>query len=477
MSAAIRVATVLVLVVAGRVGWAAEETRRPNVVFILTDNQGAWTLGCYGNPDIRTPHIDRLAKEGLRMTRAYSSNPVCSPTRATYLTGLIPSQHGVHSYLGGERPNAQVGPDAYCTIREFASLPKILSSAGYVCGLAGKWHLGANQTPQEGFSDWITMPAGHTTEFYDVPVIENGAIRQESKYLTDLWTERGVQFIERNRDRPFFLYLAYNGPYSLGNSLNHSARNRHAAYYADRELLSFPRDTMHPWLFNNKQFLNNPTAIRRVAAETSGVDDGVGQIMATLKRLNLDERTLVIYAADQGLMGGQNGLWGMGDHTRPAALFDQMLQVPLIYRQPGRIAGERTSDLVVSNYDFLPSVLAYLGLQGKLPAGQNSPGRDYSAVLAGRDVQWQNTVYAEMENARAIRTPPWKYVARRPDGPYELYDLATDLHERFNLFGQPKHTAVQQQLAQQLDEFFARYADPQYDLWKGGRSKAGRLVR
>jgi arylsulfatase A-like enzyme len=147
---------------------AFDDNRPLNLVFILTDNQGAWTLGCYGNPDIRTPNIDRLAREGVRFTRAFASNPVCSPTRATYLTGLIPSQHGVHSYLGGERPNAQTGPDAYCTIREFASLPKIMSQAGYVCGLSGKWHLGANLTPQEGFTDWITMPAG-PTEFMTCP--------------------------------------------------------------------------------------------------------------------------------------------------------------------------------------------------------------------------------------------------------------------------------------------------------------------
>src|SRR5882762_4820924 len=103
------------------VGVVCAPAAPPNVVFILTDNQGAWTLGCYGNPDIRTPNIDRLAAEGIRFTRALSSNPVCSPTRATFLTGLIPSQHGVHSYLGGEKPDAQMGPDAYCTIREFAS--------------------------------------------------------------------------------------------------------------------------------------------------------------------------------------------------------------------------------------------------------------------------------------------------------------------------------------------------------------------
>ena len=107
-------------------GLAAPAKPPINVVFILTDNQGAWTLGCYGNRDIRTPHIDRLAANGVRFTRAYSSNPVCSPTRATYLTGLIPSQHGVHCFLGQEKPSAQMGDGAYDVIREFPSLPKIL---------------------------------------------------------------------------------------------------------------------------------------------------------------------------------------------------------------------------------------------------------------------------------------------------------------------------------------------------------------
>ena len=127
-------------------------------MLILTDNQGAWTLGCYGNPDIQTPHIDRLAREGMLFENCYSSNAVCSPTRATLLTGLIPSQHGVHSYLpaGG----AQIGPHAYSTIAEFRTLPKILSEAGYTCGLSGKWHLGDNLKPQEGFTAWVTMPHG-----------------------------------------------------------------------------------------------------------------------------------------------------------------------------------------------------------------------------------------------------------------------------------------------------------------------------
>ena len=455
----------------------AEPSRRPNLIFILTDNQGAWTLGCYGNKDIRTPHIDKLAAEGVRFSRALASNPVCSPTRATYLTGLIPSQHGVHSYLTGEKNGVQMGPNAYCTIREFTTLPKVLSDAGYACGLSGKWHLGANLTPQEGFTSWITTPHGHTLEFYNAEVIENGQVRREPKYLTDLWTEHAVKFIETNRERPFFLYLAYNGPYGLGGLLKNPSRNRHAEYYADKPMLSFPREKMHPWQHANKPFLNDIGSIRRVAAETSAVDDGVGEVMATLKRLNLDETTLVVYAADQGWMGGQQGLWGMGDHTRPVGAFEQMMHVPMIFRHAGKIPAGVTSDLLVSNYDFMPSVLTYLGLADKMAAQKpKSPGRDFSPVLLGKQPEkWDNTVFYEMEKVRAIRTDGWKYVARQPDGPNELYDMKADPEERTNLHGRPQHRQIQTELEQRLEAFFKAYADPQYDTWKGGRSKAKRL--
>lgn len=454
---------------------AAGAERPPNVVFILTDNHGAWTLGCYGNKDIRTPHIDRLAREGTLFERSYSSNAVCSPTRATYLTGLMPSQHGVHTYLtaGG----AQMGQNAYCTIGEFRSLPKILRDAGYVCGLSGKWHLGGNVSPQEGFTDWTTMPHGHTTAFYGAQVIEDGKVRNEPGYLTDFWTDHAVRFIEKNKSRPFFLFLAYNGPYGLGGSLLKPAKNRHAAYYADKQLPSFPRETPHPWLRNNKQFMNNVRAMRRYAAEVSGVDDGVGRVMAALKKQGLDDNTLVIFTGDQGLAAGQSGFWGMGDHTRPLTAYDWTMHVPLIWRHPGHIPAGQRQKLLVSNYDFLPSVLDYLGLKDKQAKKPSSPGRSYTAVLRGQPIKWDNVVFFEFENVRAVRTDRWKYIARFPDGPNELYDLNADPGERKNLIDQESLVATRNELRKRLDAFFARYADPQYDLWHGGRSKASRLVK
>ena len=293
-------------------------------------------------------------------------------------------------------------------------------------------------------------------------------MRKEAGYTTDLWTRKGIEFIEQNKNRPFFLFLAYNGPYVLGQLMTHPPQNRHAAYYKGKNFKSFPVEPMHPWQFANKNFHNTQLAMERTAAEVSGVDDGVGDVMATLKRLGLDENTLVVYASDQGWMGGQNGMWGMGDHFRPIGAHELMMQIPLIFRQPGRIAAGKTSDIMVSNYDFLPTVLDYLGLGAKMPQQPKSPGRDFAPVLRGQAIPWDNTIFYEMETVRAVRTENWKYVARFPNGPFELYDMKRDPRERFNMYGQPGMEAKRTELAQKLDAFF----NQQYDIWKGGRSKA-----
>lgn len=448
--------------------FAAE--RPPNVILIMTDNHSPWTLGCYGNRDIRTPNIDRLATEGLRFTNAYSSNAVCSPTRATFLTGLLPSQHGVHSFLAGGFP--QTGKGAYSTIGEFRSLGEILVDNGYVAGLSGKWHLGNNMTPQEGFTFWTTKPDGGSSEMYDQKVIENGSIRDEPTYLTDYWTRRGIEFIEKNRERPFFLFLAYNGPYGLGKLLLNNSKNQHAAYYADKDLPSFPREAVQPTLFNNREYINNPVSIRRYAAEVSGIDDGVGQVVEALQRLKLDRNTLIIFTADQGLAGGHNGYWGMGDHTRPLTGYDWTTHIPLIFWQPGAVA-TGVSDALVSNYDFLPTLLSRLGLSAQAPTNPRSPGRDFSPALAGKKLDgWDDTLFFEFDTVRSIRTKEWKLIAQRPSGPDELYNLRDDPAEKHNLWNDPSTEMLRGELRQQMDAFFAKHADPRYDLWKGGQSKA-----
>ncbi|MCA9140433.1 MAG: sulfatase-like hydrolase/transferase, partial [Planctomycetales bacterium] len=449
----------------------------------MTDNHGAWTLGCYGNPEIRTPNIDRLAAEGTLFDRAFSSNPVCSPTRATFLTGLVPSQHGVHCFLTGGR--LQTGPDARCTLDQVTSLPEVLKGSGYACGLVGKWHLGDNLRPQEGFEDyWITMPHGGTSTFYDAQIIENGLVRKEPQYLTDFWTRHAVSFIEKQADaeQPFFLFLSYNGPYSLSRLLLREGQNRHARYYADKDLTSFPNEPTHPWQFSNRDFHNNPISNRRVATEVSGVDDGVGTVMETLKRCGLDDNTVVVFVADQGWVGGHGGFYGMGDHTRPVTARDGMMRIPMIWRHPGGIQSNKRVDRMVTNYDFMPTLLSYLNLADKMPREPKSPGNDFSTELSLRDANESSTpapekpVFYEFEGLRCIRTRQWKYIHRHPNGPHELYNLDLDPDEFNNLADDDAHQSKRDDLKRQLDDFYDQYAVDRYDLWNGGGSQAKLFV-
>lgn len=448
-----------------------------NLVFIMTDNQAPWTLGCYGNQEILTPNVDRLAEEGMLFSNAYAVNSVCSPSRATFMTGLIPSQHGVHCYLGGEKPDAQMGPDAYCTIREFRNLPRVLSERGYECGLAGKWHLGDSIRPQEGFTYWFTKPRGHTHTFYDDEAIWQEEVYIEPRYFTDAITGHAVDFLRQlDGERPFFLYLAYNGPYGLGNSMMYRHENRYASYYEDKELECFPREAIHPWLHHNREIINNPVSIRGYASAVSGVDDGVGTVMHTLAELGLDDDTLVIFTADQGLAGGHHGMWGMGDHSRPIHTFEETIQIPLIFWQRDRIPAGKRQDFMTCNYDFFPSVLEHLGFAEEIPESPTLPGQSYAAALDGEDVERDETFFHEFENVRMIRAGEWKYTRRFPDGPDELYNMTKDPGEAENLVDAAACAPVVADLRKQIDEFFDRYADPKYDMWRGGISKAGRLI-
>lgn len=444
---------------------AVESDARPNVVLILTDNHGAWTLGCYGNPDIKTPNLDRMAAEGVRFTRAFANNPVCSPTRATLLSGLMPSQHGVHNYLTAQ----------YNTLDEFDTLPEILDRAGYACGIVGKWHLGPFDQPgQERFTNWVVKKNGHTVSFHKTLVMdETGKKQQVDSHITPFWTEHAVSFIEKNKDKPFFLYLPYNGPYGLHNCIRGEPKNRRAATYAGNEMKSYPREAMHPWLRTNREHIGNVSSMRNYASQVSLVDDGVGEVLATLKRLGLDENTLIIFTADQGMAGGHGGFWGMGDHTRPRTMYDWTLHIPLIVRQPGKVAAGKTVDHLVANYDILPSLLSQIFLADQIPAKPRGPGRDFSPLLRGEKCEWEDVVFGEYgEWARMIRTDRWKYIARADERPGQLFDLAADPGEKVNLHGKPAHAEIEATLEKRLHRFFTTYSDPLWDMWKpGGTSK------
>ncbi len=466
---------------------AVAANSRPNIILIVSDNQSHSLIGSYGNAAIKTPNIDRLAAQGIQFNNAFAVNGVCSPTRATLLTGLMPSQTGIHVAL----PSDINVPD-WSGIEEFRSLPQTLSEAGYKTALVGKYHLGMPQKPQIGFQDWVTFPSGHTTTFYDQTVIDNGKTYKVAEHLTDFWTKKAQEFLtKQKKDEPFFLYLAYNGPYNLPPTVTMEPRNRHAAYYT-KNTPPMPQESIHPYLKNWAQggrgpsnfmvkegttawkaieALNNKTAMINAASETAMVDDGVGTVVKTLKQLGLEENTLVIYTSDQGAAYGHNGLFGNTSWSFPFTAQNINMQIPLIVSQPGKIPQGKQSDRIINQFDIFPTLLDYLGMSDKKIA--NSPGKSFKKILEGKAIDdWSDAAFFEFVTVRVIRTSKWKYMKRLDDEePNTLYNMEKDPGEKQNLINDPAYAEIRETLDRKLDDFFSKYSDSKYNVWQGGSAK------
>ncbi len=493
-----------VIIICGADVFGAEATP-PNIILIITDNLNPTLLGPYGNTEIRTPNLDRMAQDGLTFDRAFSVSGVCSPARASLLTGLLPSQTGVHNALP-----SSFRVENWSAIEEFRNLPQTLSDAGYRTGLVGKYHLGQPDKAQLGFDKWVTFPSGHTNSFYGATIIENDrSYWEEDTHLTDLWTAKAEEFIRNNagQTRPFFLFLSYNGPYNLAPVVLNPPDNRYVPYY-EKHVPGTPQEPLHPFLKNliidatldNREALkgwridegtegregqklnwadlawqvadslNNKTAMINVGSEVTMVDDGVGRILATLDELGLTEKTLVIFSSDQGAAYGQHGLWGNSSQATPVVAYDENMHIPFIVRHPGKIKSGRRADEMISLYDVLPTLLEYTGLD-KLPV-RNTPGNSFHDVLLGHQVDWKNEVYFEYILTRAIRTAEWKYVKRFLRTPNELYHLTDDPDENRNLIEDPDYKDAAADMDRRLTGFFDAYADPKYNVWEGGTAKA-----
>lgn len=468
---------------------AAPTPERPNVLLIMSDNQSASLLGAYGHPVIQTPNIDQLAADGMLFERAYATSGVCSPSRAVLLTGRIPSANGVHNGLRGRWPAA-----GYSAIAEYRNWPQTLADAGYRTGLVGKYHLGTSDKPTLGFDFWVTFQGGHTESFTDARIFDNGKtynVAEVSEHLTDFWTQRAVDFIESApAEQPFFLWLSYNGPYILPPTVNEPPVSRFAAGYIQQPP-PVPQHPVHPYIRdwakeagegNDPNIvggsypwaaidaLNNERAMINIAAETTHVDHGVGQVLAALREQGLEDNTLVIYLSDQGSAYGQHGIWGNSSWGEPPPAYNANMQVPLIFRQPGKIPAGRRQAMMINQFDVFPTVLDYVGL-GELSI-DNSPGESFAPALRGEAMDWQDEVFFEYITTRVIQTPQWKFTKRFIDSPNELYDMAADPGETRNLIDDAAYAPVIEQLDARLGEFFTTYADPEFDPWNGGTGKA-----
>lgn len=467
-----------------------------NVVLLVTDNQSVDSLGCYGNTEHETPRIDRLAREGALFWRAFCTNGLCSPARASILTGLMPSQHGVHLAMADD----DVLPKAedYDTTREFRSLPQTLRDRGWATAMVGKWHLGNHRCPGNGFDHWVALTKGHTTDFYDNTVYSDGHTeRVTDRHIVSYFSDRAIEYVHsRDRSRPFFLQVNYDGPYVLPPTVvGADPRNPFWERFAGRTFRPFPAiddrlvaalavpfdfdlDPAQEYTlaaaFNNVWWTvrsHNDQATRaNVAAQNALVDHEIGRVVDALDAEGLTDDTLVIVTTDQGNPYGQRGLWGHPVWTDPPYMHDVTFRVPLVVRRPGAVAAGRLVDRIVSHVDLLPTVLDHVGL-GDIEVA-NSPGRSLEPLLAGGDVPEADRAFFENETARSVRTPTHLYTEHLAGtGEPELYDLVADPEQWHNIAADPDTAAVVEALAAELSAFFTTYADPRYDLWNGGRSQ------
>ena len=471
-----------------------DKKQPPNILFILTDNQAASLLGAYGNPDIRTPNIDQLADEGIQFNRFYAANGMCSPTRATLMTGLMPSQHGIHNWLDDAMMSDW--PTDWSAVAEFRTLPQTLKNNGYQTALIGKWHLGQPWKPSIGYEHWITFTDGHTVDFWHNTIVDNDEIYEVSdRHIVDFFSEKAVEYIQSYEgEKPFYLQLNYDGPYVNPPTNLGPARNRYYKEYEGRTFSSFPRVAfnagMAEQLVNDEEhnpFIvkmilqalymhNDPATMANVASQNTLVDDGVRSVMAALKEKGLDENTLVIFSSDQGNFYGQHGIWEHTVVTTPSNLYETAMNVPLIFRHLASIDGGRKTDVLVAQYDLPATILEYVGIEHvKL---ENSPGESFARGLTDPEISMgRDLVFFEQEETRGVRSDRFAFWNRiKGVGEPELYDMEDDPGQNINLAGNPDYKNIEIKLRKALSSFFERHSDPRYDLWKNGTAK-GSVVR
>ncbi len=430
----------------------AQAAAKPNIVVILSDDQGYVDSGCYGGKDVRTPNIDRLAAEGVRLTDGYVSCPVCSPTRAGIMTGRYQQRFG---YYTNQASNVAGLP------LEEITLAQVLRSAGYATGAIGKWHLGTQpdrHPMSRGFDEFYGFLGGahsyiklRREDIPANPIMRGREAIDEQGYLTDLFTREALSFIERHKREPFFLYLAYNAVHG-------------------------PLEATEKYLSRVKA--DDPKR-RTYLAMLAALDDGVGAVLDKLEEVGVSENTLVFFLTDNGgptpkttanngpLRGTKGTVWEGG------------IRVPFIVRWPARLPAGKTCSEPVISLDIFPTCLAAAGVP--LPRGRTYDGKNLIPTLAGRssgplhEALFWAFRWSPNGGFWAIRRGEWKLV--HDAGTLHLFNLAEDIGEQRDL-AQDKPQLVKE-LSEQYYEWRKQMADPitppaELKQRLGGKKRRGR---
>lgn len=440
-------------------------------MFILADDMGAWALGCAGNAEVRTPNLDKLAARGILLTNTFCASPVCSPARASLLTGRIPSQHGVHDWI--RRGNSRSESADGALIDYLEGLPtytEILASQGYTCGLSGKWHLGRATVAHKGHTFWHAHGRGGG-DYYGAPMIrEDGSEYAEERYVTDVITDHALDFLraQQREGNPFYLGVHYTAPHSPWDRGQHPAA-LFQEYESQCAFRSVPDLPPHPLQIKTAPCGTTPERRRELLsgyyAAITAMDAGIGRLLDVLEEQDLTDTTLVVFTGDNGMNMGHHGLWGKGNATYPANMYDTSVRVPFIAACPYRVAEGWVAHSLFSHYDFMPTLLDFLGMRHLIPTGL--PGRSCLDLWQDGDTSASGcdnvVLFDEYGPMRMIRTLSRKLVLRHPDGPNEFYDVLSDPDEEHNLIASMLHGNEIDELTASVDRWFDRHADPARD--------------
>lgn len=434
---------------------------RPNIVFILIDDLRFDDVACLGNPLVETPNIDRIAREGVICRNAFATTPLCSPSRACFLTGQYAHAHGILD-------NTDRSPRSH----ELVTFPRLLHDAGYETAYIGKWHMGVDDSPRPGFDHWVSVKG--QGQYIDPELNIDGQRVQTVGYVTDLFNDKAVAFLKRPHDKPFLLYLAHKAVHpSLAQRADGSISDpsagkfipaeRHKTLYTGqpvpRRPNAFVPPTDKPALWRTigdlprlgRETGTDDETIRNRLRMVVGVDEGVGQIFETLDAAGQLDNTLIVFTSDHGYFYGEHGL-----SVERRLAYEEAIRIPLLMRYPKLIRPNSAIESFVLSIDLAPTLLELGGTQ--IPNNLN--GRSVLPLLKGDSSAprsaflieyFSDKVFPRMDRMayQAVRTDRWKYIhyTELGDDMDEFYDLKSDPNELKNLINAPNRD-IQAALAQ-----------------------------
>ncbi len=430
-----------------RLPGAAAIGKRPNFVFILTDDQRYDALSCMGHPFLKTPNIDRIGREGAIFRNAFVTTALCAPSRGSFLTGKYAHSHGV-------RNNGIQFDDSQPTF------PSVLKQSGYETAFIGKWHMAGQEGPRQGFDYWFSFRGQGA--YYNPTVNENGEVRRVGTYMTDLLTNKAVEWLRKPRNSPFCLYLSHkavHGPFEP------AVRHRKLFSDAKIERPASMADTLEgkpAWVklgmepgHDSKGALTDPAKFDELVQDYCrtlvAVDEGVGSVLNALDEIGQLDDTVIVFCGDNGYF--------LGEHNRvdKRAIYEESIRIPMVMRYPKAIeAGTEVGGMVL-NIDLCPTFLDLAGV--KAPEGVQ--GSSFRPLLRGKARGWREDWlyeyfwekgYSRTPTITGVRTERYVY-AEYPeiDDISELYDLKEDPTQLHNLIDDPAHAGILRDMRGRLE--------------------------